>query len=168
MLLSHYITKAIRKLICAPIEVFEHVKCIRSNFCITFCYSKALPYVLQDLEADLHIVVNDSLSAICSFQAIPEATITWLGPSDGRHDDMVLNITNVTDSTGPYDVTTSTMSWLDVNLENRTTVSGNYTCRANNIHGDVTSKTMDLDVLCECVELSTIYMETKNVQRHCI
>ena len=35
-------------------------------------------------------MVNDSLSAICSFQAIPEATITWLGPSDGRHDDMAL------------------------------------------------------------------------------
>ena len=107
--------------------------------------------------ADVCIVVDDSLFEVCSFRAIPEANITWIGPSGGSPDDMVLNITQFTDSTGPYDVTTSTMTWLDI-LEDRTTVSGNYSCSANNIHGDATSQTMDLNVLCEYVELSTIWM----------
>ena len=99
--------------------------------------------------ADVLIVVDDSLFVVCSFRAIPEANITWIGPSDGSPDDTVLNITQVIDSTGPYDVTTSNMTWLDDNLENRKTVSGDYTCKAHNIHGDATSQIMDLDVLCE-------------------
>ena len=106
--------------------------------------------------ADVRIVVDDSLCVVCSFRAIPEANITWIGPSDGPPDDTVLNITQVINSTGPYDVTTSTMTWSDDILDDRMTVSGDYTCKANNIHGDATSQTMDLNVLCEYVELSTI------------
>ena len=116
------------------------------NLIFTCFRLSAYPTILTDL-GNIDIPVHETLTVTCSFTSKPVSTVTWTGPS-GSPNDVVLDITTTTQSNTPYTITTSRMMWKTDDYDLRKTVSGDYTCIANNGYHDVTSKTMNLNVQC--------------------
>ena len=84
----------------------------------------------------------------CSFQAKPALNITWIYNVYDDPDTTIIHIThNITDN-NPYVITTSTLTWKTNNDDERKTVSGIYTCKANNTAGSL-SLNMTLDIQCK-------------------
>ena len=85
----------------------------------------------------------------CKFTAKPTASITWLRGVSESPDASIILITSSDTYSGPYTITTSTMSWKTQDENIRRTVSDNYTCKTVNSVGMDISEIMYLDVHCE-------------------
>ena len=106
------------------------------------------------------ILVNQSLDLSCVISAKPEASVSWRYETTESPDTTILNTQTNTDSTGNYDVTTSTLTWQTSEYNMRKTISGEYTCTgtANGGNGDVTSQTATLIIECNVLTLSKVDM----------
>ena len=110
----------------------------------------ALPSVKQQ-PMNTNILVNQSLDLSCVISAKPEASVSWRYETTESPDTTILNSQTTTDSTGNYDVTTSTLTWKTYDDNMRKTISGDYTCTgtAKGGNGDVTSPKAALTIECK-------------------
>ena len=111
-------------------------------------YFLALPSV-QGHPQDTVVLVNETLTTSCSFNAKPPANITWIYEQSGRPDTTVLNITTSETNNEPCTITTSVLSWKTTHHDQRKLISGHYTCIATNIVGHTLTDNSTIDVQCE-------------------
>ena len=113
--------------------------------CILFY--KAIPLAIRDLE-DATILVNETLNTSCIYKAKPASIVTWIYNMTEEPNTEVIDISSFEQSDGPYTVTISTITWKTSDETQRKTVSGYYTCDAENAVG-MTSHTLKLDIQCK-------------------
>ena len=110
-------------------------------------FGTALPSLTQPLP-DANILVNETLDVSCVISAKPVATIAWVKEPGTVPNTTILNIATTTEESGIYDITTSRMTWNTPDYNLRKTVSGIYTCSANNGYNDFTEQ-MELNIECK-------------------
>lgn len=86
----------------------------------------------------------------CSYKAKPAVDIFWIYNISGDPDTSIIDIHNYVIDNNPYTITKSSLTWNINNEDKRKTVSGIYTCKANNTFGSGSSN-MILDVQCKCM-----------------
>jgi len=120
----------------------------------------ALPFVIGQPH-DAIMLINQTLSITCSFNAKPVATVSWIYGVSDEPDTTVLNVTSRETHNKPYTITNSDLSWNTDVEEERKLISGNYTCTAVNPVGVTTSQTAIIDIHCTFSYISLNYQYDK-------
>ena len=112
-------------------------------------YLSAFPSVVHQ-PVDVTILINQSLSVVCSFHAKPKANVSWTYNTDDIPDETVLNIADSVTPHDPYTISTSTITWKEGAVyDEKKTVSGNYVCNGTNEAGFEPANGIDIDIQCK-------------------